>query len=112
MVKYRDPVFHPFVRPSVCPSTFATTLASTLLSGSVTLKHSEILWQNFVQIKRIIRQCAQNKYLNSTYTFYGIMSLFEFHCHMVFPRRDIAFGRILVISLILSEVKYGKAQIP
>ena len=38
------------VHSFVCPSTFATTLASTLLSGSLTLKACEILWQNLVQI--------------------------------------------------------------
>ena len=47
MARYRDPIFHLFVRSyirmSVRPSTFATTLASTLLFKSVTLKPYEIV---------------------------------------------------------------------
>ena len=90
----------------ICPSTFATTLASTLLSGSVTLKSFEMLWQNLVQIQSFIRQCTQNKYLNSTYTFYGIMPLCKFHCHMVLPRRNTAFGGIPLKPIGIQMIKH------
>ena len=50
MARYRDPVFHPFVCLSIQLSTFMTTLASTLMFESITLKPSEIMSQNLVQI--------------------------------------------------------------
>ena len=50
-------------------------MALTLLFESITPKSFEILSQNLAEIYQMF---AQNKYCNSTYTFYRIMSICKF----------------------------------